>query len=146
MSSITIQEPQTPKEFGAYFLLRYEILRKPWNQPNGSEQDEMEDVSIHAMAISEQNEIIGVCRLQLNSKEEAQLRYMAVKEEMQGKGIGKKLIAYLENKAKENGAKKIILQSRENAVPFYINCGYNLVEKSYLMWNQIQHYLMQKNL
>lgn len=145
-SRIIIREPQTPKEFEAYFLLRYEVLRKPWNQPPGSEKDKDEDSSIHIMALDEDKNVLGVCRLQFNSATEAQLRYMGVKENTQGSGIGKKMIAYAEEKAKEKGAETLILQAREIAVEFYKKCGYTIVEKSFLMWGEIQHYLMKKTL
>ncbi|HEY0031187.1 MAG TPA: GNAT family N-acetyltransferase [Bacteroidia bacterium] len=144
--SIILKKPQTPQEFEAYYLLRYNVLRKPWNQPPGSEKDEQENISIHLMACDKENTVLGVCRLQLNSPEEAQLRFMAVKENTQGLGIGKKLIAFAELEANEKGASKIILQSREIAVEFYKKCGYTVVKKSFLMWEEIQHYLMEKKL
>jgi N-acetylglutamate synthase-like GNAT family acetyltransferase len=146
LNSIKIIEPQTIQQFEAYYLLRFDVLRKPWNQPPGSEKDDMENNSVHAMAVDENNNILGVCRLQYNSPMEAQLRYMGVKTETQGLGIGKKLIDYLEDKARSNGAKKMILHSREIAVDFYKKCGYEVIEKSYLMWGEIQHYLMEKTL
>lgn len=145
-SHIIIREPQTPQEFEAYFLLRYEVLRKPWNQPPGSEKDTQEDSSIHIMACDEEQNILGVCRLQFNTATEAQLRFMGVKENTQGLGIGKKMILYAEEKAKEKGAEHMILQAREIAVEFYKKCGYSILEKSFLMWGEIQHYLMKKSL
>lgn len=146
LKNIILLEPQTPKEFEAYYLLRYETLRKPWDKPLGSEKDEQENESIHLMACDEYRNILGVCRVQFNFSDEAQLRYMAVKEGTQGLGIGKKLIEFAERKAREKSAEKIILQSREIAIGFYEKCGYTIVEKSYLMWDQIQHYLMEKKL
>ncbi len=143
---VKISEPQTPKEFEAYYLVRYETLRKPWNQPIGSEKDELEDQSIHLMAVDENNNVCGVCRLQFNSSFIGQLRFMGVLESAHGLGIGKKLVAYIEKKAKENGIQIIILHSRETAVPFYNKCGYSVIEKSYLMWGEIQHFLMSKTL
>lgn len=145
-STIKIIEPQTEQQFEAYYLLRYDVLRKPWNQPPGSEKDNQEESSIHAMAIDDDNTVLGVCRLQYNSSTEAQLRFMGVKTNTQGLGIGKKLITFMEQKAKLNGSKKMILQARENAVDFYKKCGYQIVEKSFLMWGEIQHYLMEKQL
>lgn len=144
--SVRITEPQTKEQFEAYFLTRYETLRKPWGQPQGSEKDEQEDECIHIMAVNNSDEVIGVCRLQFNSAEEAQLRYMGVQDSARGSGIGKKLITYAEQKAKSRSAHKMILQARENAVDFYKKCGYEIVEKSYLMWGEIQHYLMAKTL
>lgn len=127
-------------------MLRYEILRKPWNQPLGSEKDANEHSSIHIMACDQNNTILGVCRLQFNSSTETQIRFMGVKEDTQGLGIGKQLLTYAEQKAKQMGATKQILQARENAVEFYKKCGYTLVEKSFLLWDEIQHYLMEKKI
>ncbi len=141
-----IKEPRTPQEFGAYFLLRWEILRKPWIQPKGSEVEIDEDICVHAMALNEKNEIIGVCRLQFNTPEEAQIRFMAAREDYQGKGVGSVLIRYLEDKAKVGGAKVLILQARENALSFYLKHGYLNKGKTKLLFGVIQHYLMEKKL
>jgi N-acetylglutamate synthase-like GNAT family acetyltransferase len=96
------------------------------------------------MAVDPDNNVLGVCRLQFNSPAEAQLRFMGVKENTQGSGIGRKLIDYAEEKARSQGADKMILQAREIAVDFYKKCGYAITEKSFLMWGEIQHYLMEK--
>jgi predicted GNAT family N-acyltransferase len=143
---IIIREPQTSQEFEAYLLLRYTVLRKPWKQPLGSERDKDDATSIHIMAVNRNNDILGVCRLQFNSTEEAQLRFMGVAENTQGLGIGRKLIGYAEERAKKEGASRMILHAREIAVDFYKKCGYSIVEKSYLMWEEIQHYLMEREL
>lgn len=98
------------------------------------------------MACDQNNIVLGVCRLQFNTPAEAQLRFMGVKQDTQGLGIGKKLISFAEQKAKQKGAAKLILQAREIAVEFYKKCGYTIIEKSFLMWDEIQHYLMKKEL
>ncbi len=143
---IEIRSPQNQEEWNKYYQLRWEILRKPWKQPVGSEKDAFEDQAIHLMAIDDKDEVLGVCRLQKNSDTEGQIRFMAVSENAQGKGIGKMLINAAEKKAKDLGLNRIILQARENAVPFYKACKYQIVEKTFLLFDTIQHYLMTKNL
>jgi ribosomal protein S18 acetylase RimI-like enzyme len=142
-----IKAPKTNKDWDAYFLLRWEILRAPWGQNKGTEKDHLEDDSnsIHAMAIDDCSEIIGVARLNIIAKGTGQIRFMAVSNSFQGKGIGKSLIQYLETVAKEREIKKIILQARENAVQFYIKNGYAVKEKSFILYEKIQHYLMEKH-
>ena len=82
-----IIEPTTSREFKKYYNLRYEVLRKPWLQPKGSERDEAEGTSLHRMIIDKPNrKAIAVGRLQFNTIEEAQIRYMAVSDDYQGKG------------------------------------------------------------
>ena len=97
-----IVSPKTKKEFEKYYDLRWRILRKPWNQSIGSEKDEIENTTIHLMVI-EGSKIIGVGRGQFNTRKEAQIRYMAVEENQQGKGIGSKLLNSLENRLKKKG-------------------------------------------
>ena len=149
-----ICEPKTKKEFEKYYTLRWKILRKPWNQPKGSEKDELENESIHVMIFDEdtkkdnvKNNIpIGVGRLHFNSKDEAQIRYMAVEGKYQGKGLGSLLLKDLEKRAKSLGTKYIILNSRENAVKFYEKNGYKVVEKAHVLFDSIKHFKMRKKL
>ena len=140
-------EPKTSEDFKKYYKLRYEILRKPWGQPIGSERDEGDETSIHRMIIDEKTgKVLAVGRLEFNSKDEAQIRYMAVSDDWQGQGLGSQIIAALEDFAQRNGNKWMILSARENAVQFYKNNGYEIVRKTHLLYGEIQHWLMQKEL
>ncbi len=141
---LKILEPKTESEFEKYFNLRFEILRKPWNQPKSSTKDEWEEQSIHVLMLDENGEAIACGRLQINSKDEGQIRSMAVRDDMQGKGFGKKIIEYIESKAQELKLKYITLDARINAVKFYENCGYKVIGESYLLFGLIQHYKMEK--
>lgn len=141
-----IIEPSSEQEWADYFLLRYKVLREPWTQPPGSEKDQLEDQCLHAFLLDENNVGAGVCRLQFNSETIAQIRYMGIRADLQGLGLGNKLIHYMENKALEKGMKRMILEARENAVNFYGRNGYTISKKSYLMWGEIQHYTMEKPL
>src|SRR5436190_13315034 len=114
-----IIEPQTEEDLKKYYDLRYEILRKPWNQPMKSTKDEWEDQSIHVLMLDENNQAVACGRLQINSKTEGQIRSMAVRTELQGKGLGKKIIQYIEQRAKDLKLENIILDARINAVKFY---------------------------
>ena len=40
----------------------------------------------------------------------------------------------------------VVLEARENAVPFYESLGYSMIEKSYLLFGEIQHFRMKKAL
>ena len=48
-------------------------MRKPWNQPKGTEKDDSENSSFHLMALNDEMECIGVSRLQKNTREEEML-------------------------------------------------------------------------
>jgi predicted GNAT family N-acyltransferase len=141
---INIIHPDTQAEWEQYYKLRYDVLRKPWDQPLGSEKDENEETSIHLFALMDEVPA-GVCRIQYNSSKQAQIRFMGVDEKFRGHKIGHALLEKAENIVHESGHNEIVLQARENAVKFYESAGYSIVEKSFLLWNTIQHYLMRKS-
>ena len=141
---MVIRPPQTTEEFERYRDLRWRILRAPWNQPKGSEVDELESKAFPIMVCEVDGIPVGVGRVHFNSETEAQIRSMAVEEEWRGKGIGSIVIKELEKIAIEKGAKKIILQARDNAVKFYERNGYKVVKPSHTLFGSIAHYLMEK--
>lgn len=142
---VVVREPQSAEEWKQYYHLRWHVLRRPWGQPEGSEKDAQEDATWHR-AVFLEGLLVGVSRLQLNSPVEGQIRYMAIADDQQGKGFGRLLVAALEEIARDRGAKYIRLDARENARGFYLSLGYEVVGDSYLLFGEIQHYLMQKNL
>ena len=140
-----IKSPQTDAEWKAYYALRFNVLREPWNQPLGSEILADEDQAIHAIAV-EDNEVLGVARMHESAEKQGQVRCVATATAAQGKGIGKGIMAYLEEQAKAKGWTEIVLEARENAVPFYEAIGYTIIAESYLLFGEIQHYRMKKAL
>lgn len=140
-----IKSPQTRDEFFKYYDLRWRILRAPWNQPKGSEQDELEGQAIHIIAV-EDEKLVGCGRAHFNTEDEAQIRYMAVENQWQGKGVGKLILDELEKRVIEKGAKKIILHARENVVKFYEKNGYKIVNPTHTLFGEIKHFLMIKSL
>ena len=123
--------------------LRYDVLRKPWEQTIETATDNLEDSSVNAY-IEKGEKIIACGRLQNNGNGMGQIRYMAVSPNYQGKGLGKLIVLKLEEEARLIQISTIELQARENAVPFYQSQGYVITEKSYKLWDSIQHYLMTK--
>lgn len=127
------------------FQLRYEVLRKPWNQPFESSFDEKDAISLSAY-IEEKNICIACGRLDILDNTTAQIRYMAVHPNYRNQQLGQSILEFLEKQAIDKGIKTIILHARENALSFYLKNNYKLVKKSYLLFDVIQHYLMEKNL
>jgi N-acetylglutamate synthase-like GNAT family acetyltransferase len=141
----TVQIANTQNQIDAIINLRYAVLRKPWDKPKASATDELELRSINAF-IGQDGKTIACGRLQDNSSGLGQIRYMAVHPNFQGKGLGKLIVAKLEEQANAIGLTTIELQARENAVEFYKSQGYVVKEMSFKLWDIIQHYLMTKEL
>ena len=142
-----VRQPNTRDEWKQYYHLRWQILRQPWNQPPGSEKDELEDQSIHRIAAIEKNnslQIIAVARLHYTENNTAQIRYMAVDEHFRLKGIGQKILLSLENTAKKEMVTSIELNARESAVPFYQANQYQIIGPGHLLYDEIRHKKMKK--
>ncbi len=144
---MNIIEVKTPEDLEKYYELRWRILRAPWGKLRGEEVDETDGQSINIMFTDDSGKALAVGRLHMNSKIEAQVRYVAVDDLQQGKGVGRILMEELERRALEDfNAEYVMLHARENAVAFYDALNYQMIEKSYLLFGEIQHFEMVKQL
>ena len=141
----TIKSPETESEWESYFNFRWEKLRKPLGMPKDSLKDDKEQDSCHLIAVDCDEEVVGTGRLHFNSEQEGQIRYMAVNESIQRKGLGSSIVLELEMMAKKKGAKRMVLNARENAVNFYLSLGYKELEP-YESDTDIPHTTMSKEL
>lgn len=119
-----LRSPNSAEEWQQYFLLRWQMLRQPWQQPLGSEQDELEQQAYHLMLVNNNGDIGAIGRIHLLSANIGQIRYMAVAATYQGKGLGSKILQALERKAAELGCYTIRLNARDTALGFYQSHGY----------------------
>lgn len=142
---VEIRSPKSDKEWVEYYDLRYRVLREPWNQPRGSERNDGDETGLH-FALFESGIIKAIARLDQSGPTEAQVRFVAVEFNNQGCGYGRIIMEACENFAKNRGDLKMILHAREVALDFYKRLDYKLVEKSHLLFGEIQHYLMEKAL
>ena len=141
---MVIRFPATESEFEAYYAFRWRILREPWNQPPGSEKDELEGEAIHLAAWDDDGKIIGVGRLNRVVGNQGQIRYMAVDPEHRSHGVGRAILQELEVKAIESGILEITLNAREDAVQFYRHNGYQVLRPSHTLFGVIPHFEMRK--
>ena len=144
MPSYKIVSPRNQIEYNDYYYFRWKYLRKPLNQRIGSERDDIESESIHKMIKNKKENIIAVGRIHWVDEVSSQIRYFAVDNTYRRRGIGSYLMKHFEEISYSRKIKFIILNARENAVPFYQKLGYNITEKSNLLYGKIQHYRMQK--
>jgi predicted GNAT family N-acyltransferase len=142
---ISIRRPETDGEWETYYDMRYRILREPLGKERGSERNEGDASGIH-FALYEKDVLKAIARLDNAGESSAQVRFVAVETELQGKGYGRKIMEATEIAAKKSGSSKLILHARDYAVDFYLKLGYQMVEPSYKLFDVLQHYLMEKTL
>lgn len=140
-----VRAPNSAGEWEAYYALRYRLLRQPWNQPPGSERDELEPIAHHRIAIEQTTgRIVGCGRIHRREDGSAQIRYMAFEDGYRNLGIGSLLLESLEAWALDRGIGTIVLYARVPAVRFYQRHGYRIVAPGAPLFGSIEHVLMQK--
>ena len=148
----TVRSPRTPAEWAAYYQLRYAVLRQPWQQPPGSERcpADIEPDTIHALLLAADAGAapvaLAVGMLQPAGGGQGQIRFMAVAPAAAGTGMGRRVVAYLEQEARAAGLTEIVLHARETAVAFYAKMGYELLAPSHTLFGALPHFLMRKQL
>ena len=143
--NVELREPGTAGEFEKYYDLRWRILRAPWTLERVTAADEHEQHSLHLAAWTG-DRLVGTGRLYFVSPEEAQVRSMAVESGFERQGIGSLILQGLEERAARAGIRRLVLNARETAIPFYQKNHYQLVSQSYTLFNTIVHWQMRKTL
>ncbi len=104
--------------------LRNRILLRPIGLEDGAW--EMKDKeSFHVVAILDE-QVVGCVILHPKGDTTAQLMQMAVESELQGRGIGKKILDFLIDLAKRENLREITCHAQEQAVKFYEQNNYTV--------------------
>jgi predicted GNAT family N-acyltransferase len=132
------------KEYQQMVNLRNEILRKPLGLSFSAEDLEREKDDI-LMGAFEDDRLLGCCLLTRMDDGTVRLRQMAVPNSMQGKGVGRALMIFAENIARDLGYRKLCMHARKTAAGFYEKLGYAVAGDEF-MEVTIPHYIMEKTL
>ncbi len=131
-------------EYQQMVKLRDDILRKPLGLRFTPEELENEKNNL-LIAAYEDDHMLGCCMLVPDGPGCVRLRQMAVANPLQGKGVGRALMQFAENLARDRGYKKITMHARKNSTGFYEKMGYRKVGEEFQEIT-IPHYRMEKGL
>ena len=131
-------------EYRQMIKLRDDILRKPLGLAFTPEELENEKNNMLIGAF-EDDDMLGCCMLVEENPETVKLRQMAVLNDLQGKGIGRALMNFAENLARDRGYKIMSMHARKNSVGFYEKMGYKVASNEFTEIT-IPHYVMEKEL
>lgn len=131
-------------EYGKMVALRNEILRKPLGlqiDPDTLE-NEKNEILIGAF---EDDKMLGCCMLLAVDSSTARLRQMAVLNSLQGKGVGRALMQFAENIARDKGFQMMTMHARKSVCGFYEKQGYTIRGDEFEEVG-IPHFMMEKHL
>ena len=132
------------REYQQMVKLRDDMLRKPLGLSFTDDEleEEKENMLIGAF---EEDEMLGCCMLVEENPETVRLRQMAVLNDLQGKGIGRALMGFAENLARDRGYKIMSMHARKNSIGFYEKMGYKITSSEFIEVT-IPHFVMEKQL
>lgn len=131
-------------EYTLMVKLRDDILRKPLGLGFTPEELESEKENMLIGAFEEED-LLGCCMLVEEKADTLRLRQMAVLNDLQGKGIGRALMNFAENLARDRGYRKLNMHARKNAIGFYEKMGYRVASDEFLEVT-LPHFVMEKKL
>jgi len=129
-------------EYQQMVKLRDVVLRKPLGLTFTQEDLESEKDNI-LIAAFEEERMLGCCMLVEERPDIVRLRQMAVLNALQGKGIGRALMNFAENIARDRGYKIVKMHARNNSIGFYEKVGYKKKGDEFIEVT-IPHYVMEK--
>lgn len=142
---VQVREIQYESEdYKKALALRSKILREPLGMTLEAHELIGEEKAIHVGAFIGNN-IIGYLHLSPQNSDVLRMRQVAVDDNFQGRGIGKKIVAFAENLAHLQGYKEIILNARESAISFYLSMGYERFDEVFVQIGLL-HQKMRKTI
>lgn len=111
------------------FAVRQEVFVK--EQGFQEEFDAIDDSCWH-LILYQNDRPVACARLFSQGDEVWHAGRIAVQKSLRGTGIGSRIMAVLEEKARQLGGKKIVLSAQCRAAEFYLKQGYQKTENEYL--------------
>lgn len=146
LTRLKLGEPRTIAQLDEYYRLRWRVLREPLGYPRGAERDDLDHAAFHVTVRDRDDRLLGIGRLHFNDDGEAQIRFMATDPRRRRRGVGRTVIARLEEIAAKHGKTRVVLNARLEAVGFYERVGYRVVGPGPTLLGHVEHQRMEKHL
>lgn len=124
---------------------RNAVLREPLGRRLTEDELARDVAYLHYAAFTDDGEVVGTVLLGALSATQVRARQVSVQAEVQGSGVGTRLMAFAEGQARTQGFSEMVLHARETAVPFYERIGY-VAEGEFFEESGLPHILMRKQL
>jgi len=142
---LIIRKPLSKEDFELMYNLRWRVLREPWNQPKGSEKDDIETES-YPFIVTLNEKIVATARFHTADDNEGRIEYLAVESEYRKRRIASKLMLYIEGFAINLGLTCILIRAPKTTKEFFKKLNYKIIRKNPKLINEIEHLIMKKML
>ncbi len=115
----SIKETSFSEEKDRIMQVRYTVFVLEQGVPEELEQDEKDPLCRHALLLKD-GRAVATGRLE----SDGHIGRIAVVRSCRGLGLGRRIVAFLEDKAKAKGLRRVYLGAQLQAIPFYEKLGY----------------------
>jgi predicted GNAT family N-acyltransferase len=134
-------DPTSDPRYEGELDLRFRVLREPLGMGRDTVRFERDPECLHLVALDGER-VVGCVLFDFES---GRLRAMAVEEALQGDGVGRLLVAGLEEELRRRGLAAVHLHARAHVVGFYEKLGYTAYGEPFVEVG-IPHRTMKKQL
>jgi predicted GNAT family N-acyltransferase len=144
MSKLTYKLLASDADLREAFDVRRQVFVGEQGISEGLVFDNHDREALHVV-VEDGAQIIGTARVRFLGKKQAKLERMAVAKAFRHKGIGRGIIAFLDEELRDKQVQQVVIHAQEGAVEFYKSCGFK--ESGSPFWEaNIKHIKMHRRL
>jgi predicted GNAT family N-acyltransferase len=121
---VTVRRPRDEQELAAALALRIEIFCGEQGVTFDGDRDGLDDEAVHLVALADDGELIGTCRLLIEPGGTARFGRLCVLASARGTGVGAALLTAAEREARAAHARRIGLHAQTGALSLYRRAGF----------------------
>jgi predicted GNAT family N-acyltransferase len=126
------------------FEVRKKVFTEEQGVPEDLEFDNHDREALH-MVVKDGERVIGTARVLFLTTNQAKIERMAILRPFRHRGIGRRIISFLNEELKNRHVEEVVLHAQYSVVAFYKSCGFK--ELGLPFWEVgIKHIKMQKRL
>jgi len=144
VSEFTYQVVDTATDLERALAVRRAVFVEEQGVDKDIEYDGL-DAGALQMVVKARNTVVGTARARFPEAGEAKIERMAVLPAYRGQGIGRGILALLEDELKLRRVEHVVLHAQNPVIAFYESCGYQVTGAPFVEVG-IQHVVMGKRL
>jgi predicted GNAT family N-acyltransferase len=121
---VIVRRPRDEQELAAALALRIEVFCGEQGVTFDGDRDGLDDEALHLVAIDDDGDVIGTCRLLIEPGGTARFARLCVRRSARGTGVGAALLAAAEREARAAGARRIGMHAQTGALSLYLRAGF----------------------
>jgi len=144
MGQLSYKLVTNDRELKEAFDVRKEVFVEEQGISEDLELDGYDSEALH-MVVKDGERVIGTARVLFLTASEAKIERMAILEPFRCKGVGRRIISFLNEELRNRQVQQVVLHAQYPVVAFYKSCGF--VESGSPFWEAgIKHIKMQRRL